>query len=51
MGKAGVVAGAIGVAALTLVGGSYMIGGNIETGFRNSMMEMSGPAVQVRVLD
>lgn len=51
MGKAGVVAGAIGAAALTLVGGSYMIGGNIETGFRNSMTEMSGPAVQARVLD
>ncbi|AWI80064.1 MAG: hypothetical protein CVU19_03765 [Betaproteobacteria bacterium HGW-Betaproteobacteria-13] len=51
MGKAVVVAGAIGAAALALVGGSYAIGGNIESGFRDSMMAMSSPAVQIRVLD
>ncbi|PLX76553.1 MAG: hypothetical protein C0607_04455 [Azoarcus sp.] len=51
MGKAVVAAGAIGVAALALVGGSYAIGGNIETGFRDSMTAMSSPAVQIRVLD
>ncbi|MCK9259742.1 MAG: YdgA family protein [Azoarcus sp.] len=51
MGKAVVVAGVVGAAALALVGGSYTIGGYVESGFRDSMTAMSSPGMEIRVLD
>lgn len=51
MGKAAVVAGVIGVAALALVGGSYVIGGHIESGFKDNVAAMNSGGLQVRIID
>lgn len=51
MGKAGVIAVSVGVLALALVGGSHVVGGRIESGFRDAVATMNGPGLQVRIDD
>lgn len=51
MGKAVVVAGVIGVAVAAVVGGSYVVGGSVETGFKANVAAMNSGGLQVRVVD
>ena len=51
MGKAAVVAGVIGVAAVAVVGGSYVVGGHIESGFKDNVAAMNSGGLEVRIID
>lgn len=51
MGKAVVMAGALGAAAVVAVAASFVIGGKVEAGFRSSIDAMCAGALQVRVLE
>lgn len=51
MGKLAVVAGAVAVAAVGVVGGSYVVGGKVEDGFRAAVAKAASGGITVRVLD
>lgn len=50
MGKAAVVAGVIGV-AVAVVGGSYVVGGHVESGFKDNVAAMNSGGLEVRIID
>ncbi|MBR0566400.1 DUF945 family protein [Azoarcus sp. L1K30] len=51
MGKAVVMAGALGAAAVVVAAANFVIGGKVEAGFRSSVDAMCAGALQVQVLD